>query len=142
MKRKIIFDFNRTLFDPESLSLDDQAVNVLTKLRDKGFDLYLISHGLEGERLIEELGIKNFFKKAVFVEEKNKEVFKDLVGENVRNVIIVGDRVGHEIKIGNLLGFKTVWLKKGRFATELPAEKVEEPDFVIEKLEELLSLEL
>ena len=51
--------------------------------------------------------------------------------------VVVGDRVKEEIKYANQLGLKTVWLRKGKFAGELPDSTEEKPDITITDLREL-----
>ena len=85
---------------------------------------------------MEELNIKNYFQKILFVNEKSKQVFEEIVG-NTKKVIVVGDSISDEIKIGNQLGFFTIRLKKGKFATEIPKNKKEIAKFEITDINDL-----
>lgn len=136
---KIIFDYNRTIFDPETDNLYLGVLELLQKLSAK-YELFLISRNEpERTRRLEELNIKNYFQKISFVNEKSKKVFQEISG-NKKNVIVVGDSISDEIKIGNQLDFVTVRLKKGKFATEIPKNKDEFAKFEITDINELESI--
>lgn len=136
---KIIFDYNRTIFNPETGTLYAGVLEML-KILSLNHDLFLVSKNeLNREDFFEELGISEYFKKAIFVEEKNEDIFKNLVGDNL-NVIVVGDRIKGEIFIGNKLGYTTVWVKQGRFANDLPKNKEEIPNHSIEDIKELMEI--
>ena len=133
---KIIFDYNRTIFDPEKNELYSGVFELLKKLADK-HELFLISRNEPSRKdRLEELGIKNYFKKTMFVDEKNAEIFKELIGDS-KKVLVVGDNIRDEIKTGNKLCLITVRLKKGRFASEIPASPKEKPMFNISEIIEL-----
>ncbi len=121
---KIIFDYNRTIFDPETDNLYLGVLELLQKLSAR-YELFLISRNEPARRRrLEELNIKMYFQKIIFVNEKSKEVFGE-IGGNTKNVIVIGDSISDEIKIGNQLGYITIRLKKGKFATEIPKSKDE-----------------
>ena len=50
---------------------------------------------------------------------------------------MVGDRVRDEIVIGNRLGIQTVWVRIGKFSTEVPRDKTEMPMKTITVLTDL-----
>ena len=133
---KIIFDYNRTIFDPDTDNLYPGVLNLLQKLSEK-YELFLISRNepLRKKRL-EELTIKNYFKKILFVDTKTKQIFEEIVGD-ANSVIVVGDSISDEIKIGNQLGLTTIRLKKGKFATETPKDTYEIAQFEIADINEL-----
>lgn len=133
---KIIFDYNRTIFDPEKNNLYSGVFEMLKRLAGK-HELFLISRKeLSRKDRFEKLGIKKYFQKIRFVDEKNIETFKALIGDS-KKVLVIGDSIRDEIKIGNRLGLITVRLKKGRFANEMPASPEEKPMFNISKITEL-----
>jgi FMN phosphatase YigB (HAD superfamily) len=135
---KIIFDYNRTLFDPETDSLY-QGVPGLLRVLSKKYDLFLISKNEPGRReKFEKMSIKKYFQKVVFVENKTTELFEDL-SNNSHDVFVVGDRVREEIFLGNVLGFITIWVKQGKFACELPT-KEQTPQYIINNIQELQNI--
>ena len=104
---KIIFDFNRTIFNPETGTLYAGVVDLLILL-SKNHDLFLISQNEPGRKEnFQKLGISDYFKKIVFVEEKTKSVFEEL-SESAKDVMVVGDRLRGEILIGKQLGVTTI----------------------------------
>lgn len=136
---KIIFDYNRTLFNPETSDLYDGALELLTSLSKK-HTLFLVSRNepIRHNR-IAELGIKDFFADVRFVEKKEPKLFLELVNGS-KDVLVVGDRVRAEIFVGNSLGFKTVWVKQGLFGKEGPTSEMENPNHEIENISELKDL--
>ncbi len=144
MKRIIIFDFNRTLYDPDSKALIPNAHKILKYSRVKGFELYLITRA-EGFRkeLLDNLGIKHYFREVIFTNDKKKKDFQKILQKKdveVRSSFVVGDRAWKEIAIGNSLGFKTIWVKRGKFQNELPRKAQEYPTHMVEELREIISL--
>ncbi len=144
MKKIIIFDFNRTMYDPEKECLMSGAKFVLRTLLRRGFVLHLVSRaGQSRKKLIQELGIAQYFSRVVVAKEKNKKEFARLVASKtiLRNrSFVVGDRVRKEIKIGNSIGVQTIWLKSGKFANEKPRKKIERPTYTVCTLREILSV--
>ncbi len=136
---KIIFDYNRTIFNPETGTLYSGVLEMI-KILSLNHDLFLVSKNeTNREDFFKKLGIFEYFKKVIFVEEKNEDIFKNLVGENL-DVIVVGDRIKGEIFIGNQLGYTTVWIKQGRFANDLPKNKEEIPNHLITDIKELMEI--
>lgn len=140
----IIFDFMRTLFDPETSSLTPDALEVVATLQQRGYILVLISHD-EGNRdsLIEELGLTPYFTKIIIVKEKTEAVFAAVVEKHtadITNSFVIGDRIRKEILFGNRCGLKTIWLKCGKFFNEIPLTKDEKPTHTIRTLKEALAI--
>lgn len=142
MKRIVIFDFNRTLFDPEEGRLIVGAKKVLKELIKKDFTLYLISRNEERRSLIEKLGLNSYFEEIILKESKEMEDFDNLITEEVDRLssFVVGDRVEEEIRLGNMLDLKTVWFKNGKFAQRGPERCLEKPSFEIKRLSQLLEI--
>lgn len=133
---KIIFDYNRTLFDPD---IDDiyPGVFQMLEMLSEDYELFLITRNEPSRRSrFEQLNIERFFKKILFVDEKTEDDFLSMVGKS-KNVFVVGDSVSDEIKIGNTLGLVTVRVKQGKFAAELPTSFQEEAKISINKITEL-----
>jgi len=141
--KAIIFDYNRTIYDPESGSQYPEVQDLLAELRKRGFKTFLISKGDEERRMqITELGLLSLFDDITVVKEKSREDFQryiELCPAGTK-VYVVGDRVRKEIRFGNELGAKTVWLKKGKFSDELPEDDSEKPHFTISSLNEVLDI--
>lgn len=144
MKKIVIFDFNRTIYDPDNDRLILGARFVLRILLRRGFLLYLLSRAGKSRReLIKNLGIGQYFSRIVVAEEKSKKDFEKIITRKfVKRSLsfVVGDRVRKEISIGNSLGLQTIWLKTGKFANEKPRKKIERPTYVVRTLRDILSV--
>lgn len=140
MNKGIIFDFNRTLYDPDSDSLVNGVVPLLSYL-SADFGLCLISkRSGDRESWIRELGISGFFKDIQFVDNKTIGTFQhcmDVLSLPAHNIYVVGDRIKEEIYIGNLCEMNTIWYKSGKFAEESFSTLDEIPDHTISDLDDL-----
>ena len=133
---KIIFDYNRTLYNPETDSLYQGAIELLTKLSESN-ELFLVTREDEYRRdKMEKLGIKKYFTEMIFVKRKTKELLNDLM-KGSRDVLIVGDRATEEIALGKELGYIAVWIRRGKFFGELPLSEELKPDYTINDIAEL-----
>lgn len=133
---KIIFDYNRTVYDPDTEQLFPGVLEMLENL-EKDHELFLISMNELGRKdALSKLGINRYFNRVTFVDEKTEEAFVSLV-KNISDTMVVGDRTADEIRIGNALGCVTVWVRQGKFGKEMPLSKQEEPNFIIDKITDL-----
>ncbi len=138
----IIFDFNRTLFDPETDALLEGAALVLATYQSEGKELHLISRKeKDRDGTLDRLGIREFFASVSFVEDKH-EALRLRIGSSTGPVYVIGDHLHTEIRFGNRYGAKTVWLKRGRFSHLLPETDEDIPWRTIGSLEELNDLTL
>ena len=140
VKKAILFDFMRTLYDPETGALVPFARELLEHAR-KEHDCFLISKDEGGRNeMAQALGIDIYFKEMHFVPKKTIEIFENIVGNSYENVYVVGDRISSEIIPGNKLGYTTIWFKKGKFSTEEPKGGNEYPTHIVSSLEEVVGL--
>ena len=142
MKNAIIFDFNRTLYNPDIEALMPNAVKVLLALKQAGYKMFLIGKGTtERVTLIHDLGLEQFFEEIIVKDEKDLQDFIRLKNAySDHEFYSVGDRIKKEIKFSNQAGCKTIWFKNGKFALEEPTATEENPWKTITKLEELLTI--
>lgn len=140
MMKAYIFDFNRTLYDPDSGALVPGAIKNLEVLKRGGALLFLIGKGTnERTNLINELGLQRYFDEIIVKEEKDIADFEYLKKKFPdTDFYVIGDRVKKEITYGNRCGFKTIWLRQGKFAGELPETEEENPWKTITSFDELL----
>ncbi len=133
----VIFDFMRTIYNPETGTLNPFAKNLLEHAYTS-YDCFLVSKNGEGRNtLVAELGIENFFKSVHYVDTKTTDLFTEIIGNNYTEVYVIGDRISSEIATGNKLGYTTVWFKNGKFAEEGPTEESGDPDHIVLTLEEV-----
>lgn len=146
MPKIIIFDFNRTIFDPETHGLVPGAREVMADARVAGFVLCLISQREGGARaaLVQSLGLHRDFDYLYFCDQKTVEQFEEClrhVGEVDRQrSFVVGDRVRSEVVCGNACGLQTIWIRTGKFANELPERPEEQPTFCVGSLVEIIPI--
>lgn len=121
---KIIFDYNRTLFNPETDALYPGVLELLATLSER-CELCLVSKNEPArKKRFKEFGIEKYFKVIAFVNEKSKQIFQEIT-VNEEDVLVVGDSIGSEIKVGNQLGFITIRVMTGKFATQVPKDEYE-----------------
>lgn len=139
----VIFDWKRTLYDPDQQSLIRGATELLEYLKAHDVHMVLIGKGAqEMNDEVNKLGVREYFKKVIFAEgAKDPNVFaQEITKDDPKKTIFIGDRVRSELEIGNKLGATTIWVKQGKFVTELPENKGQEPDYTVSSLLECLSL--
>jgi len=142
----VIFDFNRTLFDPDTGRLLPSAREVLETLGKNGVILGLISYGDDNRRqFITDLDLDKFFSTIIITNQKTAENFQTIIDrcpQPPSKTFIVGDRVKREITIGNSLNCITIWFRQDKFANELPDAPTEQPTYTITDLPEVLAIVL
>jgi FMN phosphatase YigB (HAD superfamily) len=131
--KTIIFDFNRTIYDPDSKRLIYGARRILELSIRKGYALCLVSQRENGrEEILNREDIRKLFTEVFFVDRKDKALFQNILNKsslNPSDVLVVGDRISAEIRAGAQAGCKTVWVQKGKFSTEKKCGV--NPDFTI-----------
>jgi len=142
----IIFDFNRTLYDPEKEKLMEGTIKLLNTLKKRGVIMALLSKTTTSDRrqLIRSLGLDDYFTKVVLTSgTKNESHFTEMMEAmqvSANRCVVVGDRVKSEITIGKKLGLQTIWLRRGKFRKEVADSPKEQPDHIINNLHEIYSL--
>jgi len=139
----IIFDWKRTLYDPDTKKLINGSKDLLKMLKDKNIPLFLIGKGnLEMLKEVGRLGIKDLFADISFVEgNKNTEQFEPFIDkDNPKSSIVIGDRVQSELSIGKSLHTTTIWVKQGKFADEIPLDETQTPTYTVQSLQEVKEL--
>ncbi len=141
MIKGIIFDFMRTLYDPEKGRLFSGALPLLKVFKEWGLKLGLISFGGQEKRmLIESLNLGGAVDWCQVVLEKTPSVFshfRKAFHLKAEEVLVVGDLVNQEIAVGKSLGMKTAWIKTRWSLEDSPSVK---PDFVVTSVRELKPL--
>lgn len=144
--KTVILDLNRTLYDPDNDLLLPRCASVLATLKERGYDLHLLSRnegGGERLALLARFGIEHFFSSLHFVEEKTAEVFQSIIRElglQPKQVYVVGDYLHEDIRFGNQCGAWTIWLKQGTFESLLPEIDSDAPWKTVRELKELLEV--
>lgn len=139
MNITIIFDWKRTLYNPEQQCLIEGVEELLLFLKSKGVTCLLIGKGdYEMHDEVERLEINQYFKHIIF-DQANKtiELFQKNIPPEITHLVVVGDRVRSEIEIGNKLGATTIWLCQGKFSDEQPLHEMQKPMYRVYSLGEI-----
>lgn len=144
MIESMIFDWKRTLYDPEERKLTEGAMSVLSKLREKELKLYLVGKDTVGDMPteVERLDVRRYFNATHFVDnsKNDEDIARFLNLDHPERTIVVGDRVRSEIEIGNRLGALTIQVVQGKFADESPEIDTQEPTYKIKCLSNLMAI--
>lgn len=138
----IMFDFNRTLYNPDKKELIKGAKSVLEKYFKAEIRMILISR-LEKDRqcIVREMGIEKYFDEIVFVKEKNEKLFKTFLEKyNPQKVYVVGDYLYEEIRYGNMNNMKTIWIRNGKFKDVQPQSAYDKPNYTIDNISKITSI--
>ena len=150
MVKAIIFDWGRTLYDSEQGALFPMVPILLAEL-SRRYTLAIVSlvSGDYASRVaarraaIAEADIGRFFEAIVFVADDKEGAYRDVLARLVlpaTDVAIVDDRVRRGIAWGNAHGATTIWLRRGRFAAELPDAATGLPTYTIGAVEEITTI--
>ncbi|MDB4978160.1 MAG: hypothetical protein JWM56_346 [Candidatus Peribacteria bacterium] len=137
--KAVIFDYNSTIYKPDSDELTEGALDLLHLLKQKDITLFLVAKGDEKRRArIQELGLEPYFKKIIVNQQKSGNDYGSCKNEVPAGTefFAVGDRIKEEITYANEQGMITIWFKSGKFSTEEPENEAETPAFIITHLSE------
>lgn len=128
---------------PDNIRIEPHVREMLRELF-KRYDTYLLTTGRADfqNRKLDVLGIRGLFK-AVAILPSDREETKEswlaaLINSGYRPqaVIVVGNRLDNEIRAGNRLGMKTVWVKHGEGYGLIPSEETGKPGYIIHDIME------
>lgn len=145
MIKAVIFDWGRTLYDSVKKVEFPEAKEVLEFCKARGWRLAVVSlvssvsnATLEERRVqIEQSPLRAYFEMARVTDTDKDALYEQVVrhfGLPGEEILIVDDRVIRGIRYGNEHGHPTVWLKKGKFESELPNEATGMPTYMISEL--------
>ena len=145
----IIFDWGRTIYDPETEALFAGVKEMLPKLAEK-YTLYIVSLATKGEdeikkgrKMIKDLGVEGYFEDIFFAHEDKDALYEGLVAKRGLNLVetaVVDDRVIRGIAWGNRNGATTVWFQNGKFGEELPNTETGDPTHLITEFIQLKNI--
>jgi len=143
MKKAAIFDFNSTLFDPSTYKLYPGVADMLDDLRDT-YRLFLYSRrSFDRGRILEELGIEDFFEAAYFAADKTPEELLSICATHKLSPaesLVIGDALSDELSIAHAIGAETVWLKHGIFSHASALATHFEPTHTVHSIGEMHKL--
>src|SRR3989344_8916037 len=140
----VIFDFNRTIYDPDTKAMLPGVRQLLSELRERSVPLYLVSKADESRpQVLKELGVGDFFMDSFFVERKDPALFFEILNRayvHPKQMYVVGDHLHKEIRCGNQCGMRTIWLKRGKFSDLEPAMEADHPWQTVSDMSEVFGL--
>jgi FMN phosphatase YigB (HAD superfamily) len=150
MMKAVIFDWGRTLYDSEQGALFPAVPTLLADLSQR-YALAVVSlvSGDYASRVaarraaIAGANIGRFFAATLFVPDDKEGAYRDVLAQlavSATEVAIVDDRMRRGIAWGNAQGALTIWLRRGRFADELPDAATGLPTHTIGSIEELATI--
>lgn len=148
--KAVIFDWARTLKNPDSNAEFPEAEKILSYCKSKGYRLGLASFvskinspdttSADRQNEIDASLLRKYFEIALATDIDKDIIFEQIVKFfNLPHdqIVIVDDRVIRGVRFGNQNGIKTIWLQNGKFANELPNEETGQPTYTIKSLAEL-----
>lgn len=143
----IFFDWGWTLHNPEADELYEEAAEVIAELSGR-YTLLLVSLARSEtpearKKKIEDSGLAPYFNRILVGGEDKDEMYEDVLIEleiSPEEVMVVDDRTVRGIAWGNRRGATTVWVKRGKYATELPTSHTGDPAHTITNLRELSAI--
>lgn len=138
--RRLVF----TRATPDKLKIEPVVLGMLRELSVR-YETYLLTVGRPDfqNRKVEQLGIRSLFKGIAILpsgsEETKERWLSALVnsGCSPSSVLVVGNRLDNEIRAGNSLGMRTVWVRRGEGSGLRPGQETAEPDYIIPDIREL-----
>ena len=141
MKKIIICDFNRTIYDPDKKALMPEVFKTLQKLKSAGFYLILLSQIRDKYRegVVRSLGLEKYFDQIQLVPLKSAEDFQALVTPDVdaSASYSIGDYIEQDIVFGKRAGLKTIRIKAGKFAEVEAKTEEERADVEVKEFREI-----
>ena len=132
---------------PESFHAFADAPAILSQLRTK-YDLYLVTTGdvQTQKQKVKLTNLGSFFNSVFYVDHMNGETKRGAFQQVLLRhdgfpgrILVVGNRLDHEIREGKTLGFKTCYVKRGEHRHQEPLAAQDYPDFTIDHIRELIS---
>ena len=146
--KAIIWDWGRTLQDENERPLPG-AEDILTYCASKGYEQVVVSlvspesyakTVAERELEIESSPLRHFFKFAYVTDQDKEPLFREAVeffSVPPDQILFIGDRMKKEIKFAHANGHPSIWVRRGKFAGELPDESTGNPTYTVDSLDDI-----
>jgi len=140
----IVFDLNRTLYDPETNLLYLGVREMLEILHKKGIIMHVLSRKEPGRGdILGKFDISQYFKSVTLVAEKTQVAFQEIFEIqqiDPAEAYVIGDYLHEDIRHGNQCGAKTILVKQGKFIDLEPECADDSPWKVVRDIKEVLLL--
>lgn len=122
--KAIVFDFGRTIYDPDSDRLVPGALELLNQAHAQGYICLLLTKAGPGRlEQLKALGLTDLFDDIVITTQKSVAVFQEFAnrfGIDTSRSFVIGDRAQNELAFGAEAGWPTIWFRSGKFRDEMP----------------------
>ncbi len=144
MQKVILFDWGRTLYDPETKELFPGVTTLLCALSAR-YTLAIVCLATDGDyerrrRVMQENDIERLFSGIYMAEEGKDKLYENALlelGFQAEQAVVVDDRAVRGIRWGAQRGAQTVWVCRGKFAEERPTAETGYPTHTIQDITEL-----
>lgn len=125
-----------------------EAENCLSVL-SKHYKIGIIANQeLDSEQRLDKLGLQKYIDLVIASAEEGVakpdlrifQIALDRANCKPEEAVMVGDRIDNDIIPANEIGMTTVWIKQGFGGLFEPKEPIDQPDYIIYNLNELLNL--
>ena len=125
-----------------------EAENCLCEL-SKHYKIGIIANqNLGSEERLEKLGLLKYIDLVIASAEEGVakpdlrifQIALDRANCKPEKALMVGDRIDNDIVPANKIGMKTIWIKQGFGKYCEPKAEIEQPDYTVESLNELISI--
>lgn len=125
-----------------------EAENCLCELSEHYKIGIIANQNLGSEERLEKLGLLKYIDLVIAsaeegVSKPDLRIFQialDRANCKPEEALMVGDRIDNDIIPANKIGMKTVWIKQGFGKYCEPKTEIEQPDYTVESLNELISI--
>ena len=108
----------------------------------------IANQNLGSEERLEKLGLLKYIDLVIAsaeegVSKPDLRIFQialDRANCKPEEALMVGDRIDNDIVPANKIGMKTIWIKQGFGKYCEPKTEIEQPDYTVENLNELISI--
>ena len=143
----LLFDLDDTIFDSTNQPKEEDGVwpikvfdGLTPILESNEYEKILVTtqDPALGEafpkKKIDTLGIRHYFSEIYIVSDNEHKMdhFKQIIEEHKdQEIIVIGNRIDSEIRYGNMLGLKTIFVKFGKYSVLEAKDEHEIPDHTI-----------
>lgn len=130
--RAVIFDFNRTLYDPETDMFYPGVFDMLRRFKTAGVKLGLWSRDEKARaETISRDGLRELFDYVLIVRSKSADDIQQLciiLGVEPSETAVVTDPVRSDLTAAKAAGTYVICVRQGKFVSDRPYTLAEQPD--------------
>lgn len=122
---------------------------VLKSLFEKGYKIGVIANQSSGtEKRLEDWGFMKYIGLVLSSAEEgvakpDSEIFLRALSRAdclPENAVMIGDRIDNDVEPANKLGMKTIWVKQDFAVYQKPASEIQQADYTVDSLVDILDI--